>query len=179
MVIINFQWRPIMNNDIEQKKQVIKDEIEQLRYEFKVTLPKRIAEARAYGDLKENAEYHAARERHSFVKARISQLSFHLNQMNNLKINNISENSIGYGSLVTVIDLDDENTKNLFSLVSSTEVNPAEGKISISSPIGAALSDKTAGDTVEIVIPAGKRRFYIEKIVTIHGNAIEKPYKNI
>jgi transcription elongation factor GreA len=142
-----------MSNDIELKKKQLKEELEQLKYDFKVELPKVIAEARAYGDLKENAEYHAARERQSFVQARIGQLSEQLAQLNDLNISNIPRDRIGYGSTVTVIDKGSGDPVS-FTFVSSNEVNPSEGKISLSSPIGMALSNKTAGEEVQITIPA-------------------------
>jgi len=162
-----------MNADIDLKKKNVRVELDRLKHEFKVELPKKIAEARAYGDLKENAEYHAARERQSFVKARISQLIEQLGRLNELDITNIPNDKIAYGSQVTVYDLDSKDRIN-FIFVSSEEVNPSEGKISLSSPVGVALQNKTAGDQVEILIPAGKRNYYIEKLVTIHGNEILK-----
>jgi len=158
-----------MSAELEEKKQKVRDELEKLKYEFKVDLPKRISEAREYGDLKENAEYHAARERQSFVKARIAQLTDQLNKLNDLNMTDIAEDKVGYGSTVTVLDmeLDDEI---VFTFVSSNEVNPSEGKISVSSPIGAAMQNRKAGEEVEVNIPAGKRKYLIKKIVTIHGN---------
>ncbi len=160
-----------MSEELEEKKQVVRDELEKLKYEFKVDLPKRIAEAREYGDLKENAEYHAARERQSFVKARISQLTEQLNRLNDINLSDIPEDKVGYGSTVTVLDmnLDDEV---VFTFVSSNEVNPSEGKISVSSPIGAAMQNKGIGEIVEVAIPAGKRKYLVQKIVTIHGNEL-------
>ena len=98
-----------MSEDIELKKKQIKDEIDQLQHEFKIELPKVIAEARAYGDLKENAEYHAARERQSFVKARIGQLSEQLARLNDIDISALPHDKIGYGSTVTVIDEDSDD----------------------------------------------------------------------
>jgi transcription elongation factor GreA len=144
-----------------------------LKYEFKVDLPKRINEAREYGDLKENAEYHAARERQSMVEALIAQVTQQLNQMSALKIENISVDKIGYGSIITAVDKDSDSRIE-FTLVSPGDVNPSEGKISISSPIGAALNGKAAGDEVEFVIPAGKKKYYIEKFITVHGVTFEK-----
>lgn len=164
-----------MANDLEAKRQAIRDELERLNYEYKVDLPKRIAEARAYGDLKENAEYHAARERQGFVQARISQLNGQLGQLNSINIGDIADECIGFGASVTVIDLDSDDRID-FVFVSPNEVDPSAGKISLSSPIGNALQSKKAGDMVEASIPAGKRRYYIEKIVTIHGNTFEKKY---
>ncbi len=158
-----------MSAELEEKKQVIRDELEKLKYEFKVELPKRISEAREYGDLKENAEYHAARERQSFVQARIAQLTDQLNKLNDINLTDIPEDKVGYGSTVTVVDIDLDD-EIVFTFVSSNEVNPSEGKISLSSPIGAAMQNKTLGETVEVVIPAGKRKYQIKKITTIHGN---------
>ncbi len=160
-----------MSNELEANKQMIRDELEKLKNEFKVELPKRIAEAREYGDLKENAEYHAARERQSFVKARIGQLTDQLNQLNDLNLSDIPVDRVGYGSTVTVFDINTED-EVVFKFVSSNEVNPSEGKISLSSPIGAAMQNKTVGDEVEVVIPAGKRQYVVKKILTIHGKEL-------
>ncbi len=160
--------------DIEEKKKQIKAELDQLKYEFKVELPRVISEARAYGDLKENAEYHAARERQSFVQARIGQLSEQLAQLNDIDVSSLPTDRIGYGSTVTLYDISEEE-RVVFMFVSSNEINPSEGKISLSSPIGMSLQNRQAGEEVEAVIPAGKKSYYIEKLVTIHGNEFEKP----
>jgi len=161
-----------MANDIEQKKQALKEELEQLKHEFKVVLPKTIAEAREYGDLKENAEYHAARERQSFVQARMGQLTEQLAQLNDLNLSNIPKGKVGYGSTVTLVDKNAGNTVE-FTFVSSNEVNPAEGKISLSSPFGTALLNKEVGEDVEVVVPAGKKLFFLKKLITIHGEVTE------
>ncbi len=158
-----------MSENFEEKKKSIREELENLRYEFKVELPKKIAQARSYGDLKENADYHAARERQSFVKARISQLNSQLSQLNNINVSQIVENKVGYGSRVTVLDMESNETIE-FTFVHPNEVKPSEGKISINSPIGAALNNRCAGEEVEASIPAGKRRYLIRKLVTFHGN---------
>ena len=160
-----------MSTELEANKQKVRDELEKLKHEYKVDLPKIISEAREYGDLKENAEYHAARERQSFVKARIGQLIEQLNQLNDLNLTDIPDDKVGYGSSVTVVDVDTDDEVT-FTFVSSNEVSPSEGKISVSSPIGAAMQNRSAGDTVTVVIPAGKRNYLIKKIVTIHGNEL-------
>lgn len=164
-----------MANDIDAKRQSIRDELDKLNYEYKVELPKRIAEARAYGDLKENAEYHAARERQSFVQALISQLNAQLGQLKDLNVDDIANDRIGFGATVTVIDLDSDDRME-FIFVAPNEVDPSAGKISLSSPIGNAMQNKKAGEVVEAVIPAGKRKYYIEKITTIHGIILEEKY---
>jgi transcription elongation factor GreA len=161
-----------MSEDIEIKKKQLKAELETLRYEFKVDLPKKISQARSYGDLKENADYHAARERQSFVKARIAQLNGQLSQLNNMDSSKIEESKVGFGSKITVRDMDSDDIIE-FTFVHPNEVNPSEGKISANSPIGAALVNRCAGDKVEATVPAGKKRFLIEKLVTFHGNVFE------
>jgi len=160
-------------SDIEAEKQKLRDELDSLKHEYKVKLPKAISAAREYGDLKENAEYHAARERQSFVKARIAQLTEQLNKLNDLNVGNIPKDRVGHGSQVTVLDEESEDYLD-FTMVSPGEVNPSEGKISLSSPIGIALNNKTVGDLVEVNIPAGKRKYYLEKIITIHGDELVK-----
>jgi len=160
-----------MSSELETNKQKVRDELEKLKHEYKVDLPRIISEAREYGDLKENAEYHAARERQSFVKARIGQLVDQLNKLNDLNMTDIPDDKVGYGSSVTVVDVDTEDEVS-FTFVSSNEVSPAEGKISVSSPIGAAMQNKSVGEHVTITIPAGKRNYLIKKIVTIHGNEL-------
>ncbi len=163
-----------MGVDIQEQLKDLRDELEKLKYEYRIDLPKRISEARAYGDLKENAEYHAARERQSFVKARINQVTEQLNQLKSINTAGVSEETIAYGSAVTVYDYDSEE-RHTYTLVSANEVNPSEGRISLSSPIGIALTNKKAGETVEIQIPAGVKKYYIEKIVTLHGHVHDKP----
>jgi transcription elongation factor GreA len=158
-----------MSAELEDNKQKLREELEKLKYEYKVELPKIISAAREYGDLKENAEYHAARERQSFVKARISQLVEQLNILNDLNISEISEDKIGYGSSVKVVDVDTDD-EIFFTFVSVNEINPSEGKISVSSPIGMAMQNKSVGDHVTVVVPAGKRTYLIKNIITIHGN---------
>jgi len=162
-----------MSSDLDAKKKAIKEELTKLKHEYKIELPKIIATARAFGDLKENAEYHAARERQSFVKARIGQYTEQLSKLNDLHMSDIPTDKVGYGSEVTVIDMDTDD-RNIFTIVSSDEVNPSEGKISLTSPIGVALRNKTAGDNIELNIPAGKKRYFIEKLITVHGEEFEK-----
>ena len=159
--------------EIEQKKQQLKEELDVLKQEFKFELPKKIAEAREHGDLKENADYHAARERQGFVRAKIAQLSEQLAKLNNLDVKSIPEDRIGFGSTVTVLDMKTNGTM-VFTFVAEGEMIPSEGKITLSTPYGRALAGKQVGETVEVTIPAGKKTFRIVSIVTIHGNEIHE-----
>jgi transcription elongation factor GreA len=162
-----------MVEDLNAKKEKLKAELDKLKHEFKIELPKKIAHARAYGDLKENAEYHAARERQSWVQALISQLTEQMSALNDLSSAKIPDDRIAYGSTVTVVDPDDEDESVTFTMVSPNEVNPAEGKISLSSPIGSALANHKPGDIVEVTIPAGKRSYKVVKVITLNGTVLE------
>jgi transcription elongation factor GreA len=158
-----------MSNEIEMKKDELKNEIDELKYEFKIELPKRIAEARAHGDLKENAEYHAARERQGFVRAKLAQLTEQLAKISNLDMSDVPQDKVGFGSKVLIEDTDSGFTME-FKFVSDAETNPSEGKISLSTPYGKALAGKEVGEKVEVNTPVGIKKFMLKSLVTVHGN---------
>ena len=151
--------------DIKKKLQ---DEIAALEYEMHVELPKEILKARLHGDLSENAEYHAAKDRQGFVNARIGQLKKRLAEMSMVDFSKIPRDKVGLGSTVVVLDVkrDEEVTYNL---VTSEEADVANGKISTSSPIGRGLLGKQVGETVKIKIPDGMREMEILSLKTIHN----------
>jgi transcription elongation factor GreA len=151
-------------NDIKKKLQ---DEIAALEYELRNELPKEILKARAHGDLSENAEYHAAKDRQGFVNARLNQLKKRLAEMSMVDFSKIPHDRVGLGSKVVVLDVkkDDEISYNL---VTSEEADAANGKISTSSPIGRALLNKEVGDVVKVQIPGGMKELEILKLTTIH-----------
>ena len=151
-------------NDIKKK---IQDEIATLDYELKVELPKEILKARAHGDLSENAEYHAAKERQGFVNARLNQLKKRLAEMSMIDYSKIPHDRVGLGSTVIVLDTkrDEEITYNL---VTTEEADAANGKISTTSPIGRALLGKEVGDEVRVTSPGGIKDLEILKLTTIH-----------
>ena len=156
---------------LELKKK-LQDEIALLENELRVELPREILKARAHGDLSENAEYHAAKERQSFVQARLSQLHTRLRDVSMIDMSKIPHDRVGLGSTVTVLDVDkDEKVK--YRLVTSEDVDVANGLISTSSPIGRGLLGKQVGDSVRIQIPGGVREMEIMELITIHqtGNA--------
>ena len=119
-----------MTDSIKQKKKALLEEIDKLREEYQVEMPKRIAEARAQGDLSENAEYDAARERQAFLKARIAQLSHLVSQYNDAASSHTDEKTVGFGSVVVVLELN-SNTRSEYTIVHPIEVDPSEGKISL------------------------------------------------
>lgn len=155
---------------MEELKKKLQDEITLLERELRSELPREISRARALGDLSENAEYHAAKERQSFVDSRLSQLKARLRELSMVDMTKIPRNRVGLGSQVVVLDLvkDEEITYNL---VTSEEADVAAGKISTSSPIGKGLLGKQVGDTVRIQIPGGVREMEVVSLTTIHDLA--------
>lgn len=154
-------------NDFKKKLQ---DEIAALEYELHVELPKEILTARAHGDLSENAEYHAAKDRQGVVNARLAQLKKRLAEMSMVDFSKIPHGKVGLGSTVVVLDVarDEEITYNL---VTSEEADAANGKISTTSPIGRALLNREVGDEVKVQSPGGLKQFEILKLTTIHDEA--------
>jgi transcription elongation factor GreA len=150
--------------DIKKKLQ---DEIALLEHELHVELPKEILKARAHGDLSENAEYHAAKDRQGFVNARLGQLKKRAAEVAMIDFTKIPHGKVGLGSTVVVLDTnkDEEVT---YELVTSEEASPTTGKISTTSPIGRSLLGKEVGDAVKVQSPGGVKELEILKLTTIH-----------
>lgn len=155
---------------MEDLKKKLQEEIAALDYELRNELPKEILKARAHGDLSENAEYHAAKERQAWVNARLGHLQSRLREFSMVDFSRIPRDRVGLGSQVVVLDVtkDEEYTYNL---VTSEQADVANGKISTSSPIGKGLLGKRVGDTVRIQIPDGVREMEILSLTTIHDAA--------
>jgi transcription elongation factor GreA len=152
---------------MEELIRKLQEEIATLENEFRVELPKAILTARAHGDLSENAEYHAAKERQGFVNARLNQLKGRLREISMIDVSKIPHDRVGLGSTVVVLDVHkDEQIR--YKLVTSEDVNVGQGLISTSSPIGRGLLGKRVGDTVRIQIPDGVRELEIVEFKTIH-----------
>ena len=150
---------------IDLKKR-LQDEIQQLEYELKVQLPKEILKAREHGDLRENAEYKAAKERQSFLQSRAAQLHRRLAALNMVNLDRIPRDKVGLGSVVTVVAESGEEA--VFEIVVPEEADPTIGRISPSSPIGKCLLGHEEGDSVEVKVPSGERTYEIRKLVTMH-----------
>jgi transcription elongation factor GreA len=163
-IIVTCGSDPRAMTDIKKKLQ---DEITTLEHEMHVELPREILKARAHGDLSENAEYHAAKERQGFVNARLNQLKNRLAEISMVDFSKIPHGKVGLGSTVVVLDLkrDEEITYNL---VTTEEADAANGKISTTSPIGRALLGKEEGDSVRVQSPGGVKELEIRKLTTIH-----------
>jgi transcription elongation factor GreA len=151
-------------------KKKLQDEITALEYEMHVELPKEILKARAHGDLSENAEYHAAKERQGFVNARLGQLRKRLSDVAMIDFTKIPRDKVGLGSTVLVLDTkrDEEIT---YHLVTTEDADAGKGNISTTSPIGRALLNKAVGDEVKVQSPGGVKELEILKLTTIHDEA--------
>ena len=150
--------------DIKKKLQ---DEITTLDYELHVELPREILKARLHGDLSENAEYHAAKERQGMVNARLNQLKKRLADISMIDFSKIPRDRVGLGSIVLVLDTkrDEEVT---YHLVTTEEADAAHGKVSTTSPIGRSMLGKEVGDVVKVQSPGGVKELEILKLTTIH-----------
>ena len=147
--------------------QRLKKELAELQHELTHKIPKDLQEAASHGDLSENAEYDAAKSRQEFVRARIGQVQGRNRELSMYNIQSIPPGVVAYGSRVTLEDLD-EGTTQVFEIVFPEEVNAGAGQISLSSPIGRALLNKTVGDEIEVQTPRGKRNYQITELLTLH-----------
>jgi transcription elongation factor GreA len=154
----------------EHIKKKLEQEISALEHELSHELPKELKRAIALGDLSENAEYHMAKQRQEFVKARLRQLGRRLADLSLINMNNIPRDKVGLGSTVKVYD-NDKGAEIEYKLVTSEESDVAAGKISTTSPIGRALLNKKVGDIAMVVTPNGKRELEVLSLTTIHDEA--------
>ncbi len=145
------------------------DEIALLDKELKTELPREIKRAREHGDLRENAEYHAAKERQRLVESRLSLLHTRVKEISMMNLDRIPRDKVGFGSTV---HLKDEGGQSIvYQLVMPEDANAELGMISTASPIGRALLNKEEGDEVTVTTPNGARKFELVKLITIHDEA--------
>jgi transcription elongation factor GreA len=141
----------------------LKDELHQLKTIERHAVIRAIAEAREHGDLSENAEYHAARERQSFIEGRIIELEDVVSRADIIDVSKLSGKIVRFGASVTVADVDtDEETT--YQIVGAHEADLKKKKISIQSPLGRALIGKTIGDTAEVIAPGGGKAYEVLKV---------------
>jgi transcription elongation factor GreA len=153
-----------MSIDIKKK---LEEEIQGLEKELREELPKALKTAAALGDLSENADYQAARERQDFVRVRLGQLKQRLADLSLVNFDKIPKDRISLGSKVVLLDVD-KNEEVTYKLVTSEDANVTEGLISTTSPIGRSLLNRRDGDTVEVKIPSGTRTFEVLRFRTMH-----------
>jgi transcription elongation factor GreA len=154
----------------EHIKKKLEEEIHVLEHELNHELPKELKKAVAMGDLSENAEYHMAKQRQEFVRARLGQLKKRMADLSLVNMANIPKDKAALGSTIRVYDSTKEEELE-YKLVTSEESDVTKGLISTTSPIGRALLGKKVGDTATVVTPGGNRELEVLKLVTIHDEA--------
>lgn len=151
---------------LEEIKTKISGELERLGYELSVTLPLAIRKAVELGDLKENAEYHAALERQQFVQARIGHLTQRMQELSQIDTTTIPNDRVGFGSKLRVRNLATSDEFD-YTIVAGDYMDLDAGHISMASPLGRGLLGARVDDEVTIQLPAGERRFRILELVTL------------
>src|ERR687894_2598619 len=148
-------------------KERLRTELDELETELRVHLPQQIKTAKEWGDLRENAEYHAALSRQQFVQARIRDLRQRISEIASIDVTKVPRDRAAYGSTLHLYDpeRDEEVT---YRLVTPEESDPAAGLISTTSPVGRSLMGREEGDEVKVVTPAGARQFEIRRLRTLH-----------
>jgi transcription elongation factor GreA len=142
------------------------EEIATLERELKVELPKEIQRARELGDLRENAEYKAAKERQEIVNARIAMLKKRVGEISLMNLDRVPHGKAGFGSTVELRGASGETV--IYQLVMPEEADVEKGLISTSSPIGRAILNKEEGDEIHVITPSGNKTFDLIKLTTIH-----------
>lgn len=141
----------------------LESEIKRLKSVERPAVIRQIEEARAHGDLSENAEYHAAKERQGFIEGRVMELEDKISRAQVIDVSKLSGSTVKFGATVTLID-EDTDEKSKYQLVGEIEADVKEGLLSITSPMARALIGKAKGDTVEVVTPGGGRSYEILKV---------------
>lgn len=152
---------------MKEAKKKLENEIRKLGRELKAEIPKALKTAAAMGDLSENADYQAAKERQSFLQVRLAQLGGRLAELSMVNLSKIPTDKVSYGSKVVLLDLDTDKEVT-YKLVSSEESNVKEGLISTASPIGQSLMGREEGDEVQIRTPGGIKNYEIVQFTTLH-----------
>ncbi|PZO49119.1 MAG: transcription elongation factor GreA [Alphaproteobacteria bacterium] len=138
-------------------------EMKRLKTEERPAVIAAIAEARAHGDLSENAEYHAAKDRQSFIEGRLLELEDKIARAQIIDVSKLSGKQIKFGATVNLLD-EDSGQKSKYKIVGEDESDVGAGKISVTSPIARALIGKEEGDVVEVMAPGGAKSYEIVKV---------------
>lgn len=152
---------------LDELREQLSAEAEELLHELNVELPKEIEEAVDHGDLSENSEYEAARERQKFVQARLDYISRRLSELSELDLDTIPDDRVGFGSRVRVRDRDDDSEET-YTLAMGDFIDFDAGEISMESPIGKALLGSREGDEVTVVTPRGELHYEVLEVTTMH-----------
>jgi len=145
----------------------LEEELKKVERELRVDVPRQLKEAAAHGDLSENSEYDAAKERQSFLQARVTQLHSRIESLAAISLDALPRDKVGFGAQVTVEEVNSGEVVT-YEMVTPEEVSPNHGKISLSSPIGRALLNREVDDEVRIQLPTGVREYVVVELVTLH-----------
>jgi len=156
----------------QEVKEKLRAELEELETELRVHLPREIKRAKEFGDLRENAEYHAALARQQFVQARIRDLRQRLSEISSIDPTKVPHGKAAYGSTLVLYD-DERDEEVTYRLVTPEESDPPKGLISTTSPIGRSLMGREEGDEIKVTTPGGARKFEIRRLTTLHDEANE------
>jgi transcription elongation factor GreA len=157
---------PVMNQRIPITKQgltQLEEELRQLKSVARPEVIRAIAEAREHGDLSENAEYHAARERQSFIEGRLAVLEDGISRSEVIDVSGLSGDTVKFGATVSLID-EDTDEKLTYQLVGELEADVKDGRMAINAPLARALIGKMVGESVEVITPNGEKIYEILKI---------------
>ena len=138
-------------------------ELKRLKTEERPSIIAAIAEARGHGDLSENAEYHAAKERQSFIEGRVAEIEDKMARAQVIDVSKLSGKQIKFGATVSLLD-EDSGDKSKYKIVGEDEADVSLGKISVTSPIARALIGKEEGDVVEVMAPGGAKSYEVVKV---------------
>ncbi len=141
----------------------LEEELKHLKAIARPEAIRSIAEAREHGDLSENAEYHAARERQSFIEGRVAELEDKMARAEVIDISSLSGNTVTFGATVTLVD-EDTDEKLTYQLVGELEADVKEGRLAVTAPLARAVIGKEVGDTVEVNTPKGEKAYEILKV---------------
>jgi transcription elongation factor GreA len=141
----------------------LEEELKQLKSIERPAIIRAIAEAREHGDISENAEYHAARERQSFIEGRVLELEDKISRAEVIDVSKLSGKVIKFGATVTLIDEDTEE-KSAYQIVGEDEADIKSKRLAITAPLARALVGKTVGDTVEVTTPGGSKSYEVSKV---------------
>ena len=151
---------------LDEIRDKIESEILSLTKELNVELPQRIKIAMEHGDLRENSEYKAAKERQAFVEARLNHLTSRMTELSKIDVNEMAYDRVGFGSKVTIhdLDMDEEFT---FTITAGDFIDLDAGQVSLASPIGQGLLGASEGEEVTVELPRGERRYKVLELQTL------------
>ena len=141
----------------------LKNDLENLKNTERPNIIKAIAEAREHGDLSENAEYHAAREKQSFIEGRISELENKISRADVIDTSTLDNSKVVFGATVEITDLNNDKV-HVYKIVGADEADIEKNLISVSAPLGKAMINKSLNDVIEVVTPSGVKEYQINSI---------------